>query len=208
MEESFYIMQDADDFVKQIDSLILKLSTGNTMESLESICLIYIKAEMNAATYTQFINILTSILGEDLGTFLMFLQFNQNMQFNPAKGYRAIIARLIKLKTIYGQVFQNAQNAMARPFSFRGAIASGDINAANVYFNFARADGCSFACEFIFNELLQLSIQIIGTLENKIKSNNSIIDNNMCEQFIKDSNELNESLKKILEENKINSKNV
>lgn len=182
-------MENNVDFGASFDQALSKIAKEDLIGTIEKLCEIHVKPGFGPTSLIGFITGLNQLLGDATGPIITFLQ-QANLNITVRATDKTIFTRLMRLKIVYGQLLMESQISLARPFGFQGLASGGEQGKENFYYHFRRRDGENFVVECVINETMQMSIQLLTGLRDKLKSGNNNIDKNLIREFFKINDEL------------------
>jgi len=110
--------------IEGLDLAITRVSKDNLLIPLEKICESYLSGQSSFDMYTNFIAVVSSLLGNHANPILMLLHQENDVRLNHSE--RQALARINTLRKVYGHTIRRAAEAASRPFSFNTFGISGE----------------------------------------------------------------------------------
>jgi hypothetical protein len=169
-------------FDQQFEDALAYIAKNDLILSIENLFQVYVKSEFGSADLFRFIGLLSQLLGNKIGPIMAFFQ-QPNLNVTVAGIHKPIVTRLIRLKSTYGTLLNDAHIGLSRPFGFQGLAIGGEQGKENYYYHIRRRDGETLSIECIFNESLQICTQLMTALTDKFMAGNNKIDMNLVREF-------------------------
>ena len=179
---------EKDDFEAIFDQALSKIAKDDLLGTIEKLFDIHIKPGLGATSFVGLITGLNQLLGDATGPIMAYLQ-QPNLNMTVRATEKTVFARLMRLKVVYGPLLMESQVSLSRPFGYRGIAIGGEQGKENYYYHISRRDGETFVIECLFNETMQMSIQLLSGLTDKMKQGNNNIDKNLVIELSKIHNE-------------------
>lgn len=178
-----------DDFGAIFDQALSKIAKEDLIGTIEKCFDIYLKPGIGAKGFIGLITGLNQLLGDETGPIIAYLQ-QPNLNMTVRATEKTVFARLMRLKVVYGRLLRESQVSLARPFGYQGLATGGEEGKENYYYYISRRDGETFVVECLFNESIQMSIQFLSGVRDKLKFGNNNIDRNLMHELFKINDEL------------------
>ncbi|WML35654.1 hypothetical protein [Clostridium sp. OS1-26] len=188
---------DNDDFLISYNKLIQYINENHLIDYIEDAYKITCTSELNGTMIGRLNNILVRLFDgqlEYIETLSKFMQ-TPNINFNNRTTSNAQInARLRRMRDIYFECIMAFNNMVSDPFNISGTATSVQEKSPSINLTLSRNDLTQFSCTLNFNSLLNMLCQLVSVAGNKLNSGNNIIDVQLLNRYLEESDNLNSTI--------------